>query len=302
MLRRISVCAFACNEAEKIRGSLSALLDGGLGPQDRIHVVVNGSSDATEDVAREIAVKDARVSVHVLAFGDKANAWNHYVHRIADAGAHHVFLDADVRPASGALTALREALEQHPEALAASALPRGGRRSPAWAHQVLANHGMPGNLYMLRHTTVARMRARRFFLPVGLVGDDTFLRWILLRNLDPNALESKERIRPAPSAFFEYDSFPIFSLTGLRALYRRHRRYSRRDMEMVLLTEHLAGKTLAALPRYISELYPRATITSALKGGRRLRQVFFLSSYAFARRNGGRIPRDDPWQTVFSTR
>jgi len=90
MLRRISVCAFACNEAEKIRGSLSALLDGGLGPQDRIHVVVNGSSDATEDVAREIAVKDARVSVHVLAFGDKANAWNHYVHRIADAGAHYV--------------------------------------------------------------------------------------------------------------------------------------------------------------------------------------------------------------------
>jgi len=277
-------------------------LDSGLDPDDRIHVVVNGSSDGTEVIAREIAARDERVSVHVLAFGDKANAWNHYVHRVADEGAHHVFMDGDVRPASGAIAALRGALDQHPEALAASALPRGGRRSPAWARQVLENHGMPGNLYMLRDATVARMRARRFFLPVGLVGDDTFLRWILLRDLDPCAEIRRERIRPAAAAFFEYDSFPIASLSGLRALYKRHRRYSRRDMEMVLLTEHLSGKTLAVLPRYISELYPKARLTSALRGGRRLRQVFFLSSYAFARRNGGRIPRDDPWQTVFSTR
>lgn len=302
MLRRISVCAFACNEAASIRDSLAALLDAGLGPDDRIHVVVNGSSDGTDAIARDVAARDGRISVHVLTFGDKSNAWNHYVHRIADEGAHHVFVDGDVRPGRGAVDALRATLHQHPQALAASALPRGGRRSPVWARQVLDNHGMPGNLYMLRDATVTRMRAQRFFLPVGLVGDDTFLRWILLRDLDPCAEIRKERIRPAASAFFEYDSFPIGSLSGLSALYKRHRRYSRRDMEMELLTEHLSGKNLAALPRYISQLYPNARLTSALRGGRRLRQVFFLSSYAFARRNGGRIPRDDPWETVFSTR
>jgi glycosyltransferase involved in cell wall biosynthesis len=302
MSRRISVCVFACNEAASIADSLAALMESGLGPEDQVHVVVNGSSDATDDIARNFAARDGRVSVHVLGFGDKANAWNHYVHRIADDGAHHVFMDGDVRPGSGAIGALCAALDDHADALAASALPRGGRRSPAWARQILENHGMPGNLYMLRDTTVARMRARRFFLPVGLVGDDTFLRWMLLRDLDPSSEIRKDRIRPAALACFEYDSFPVASFSGLRALYKRHRRYSRRDMEMELLTEHLAGKGLAALPRYISELYPNAKLTSALRGGRRLRQVFFLSSYAFARRNGGRIPRDDPWQTVFSTR
>ncbi len=302
MSPRISVCVFACNEADSIAASLSALLESNLGEDDRVHVVVNGSSDGTERIARQYAAGDKRISVHILAFGDKANAWNHYVHLIATPGDHHVFLDGDVRPAPGALDAMRRQFDAHPDALAASSLPKGGRMSPAWSRQILQHHGMPGNLYMLRDRTVARMREARFFLPVGLVGDDTFLRWILIRDLDPSAQPGKERIRPAPSAFFEYDSFPVASLSGLRALYKRHRRYSRRDMEMTLLTEHLSGRSLSALPRYISELYPKARLTTPLKGGRRLRQLFFLSSYAFARRNVGRIPREDPWNAVFSTR
>jgi glycosyltransferase involved in cell wall biosynthesis len=302
MSPRISVCVFAHNEAASIAASLSALVESGIAADDQIHVVVNGSSDGTEAIARAFAAGDSRVHVHVLAFGDKSNAWNHYVHRIAGEGGHHVFLDGDVRPARGSMDAMRLELDAHPEALAASSLPKGGRRSLAWSRQILEHHGMPGNLYMLRDRTVARMRDGRFFLPVGLVGDDTFLRWILLRDLDPSAQPRKERIRPAKAAFFEYDSFPVASPSGLRALYKRHRRYSRRDMEMTLLTEHLSGRSLSALPRYISELYPQARLTTALKGGRRLRQLFFLSSYAFARRHGGRIPRDDPWNAVFSTR
>lgn len=295
----VSVAVLAHNEAERIEGSLRALANAGLGPDDVVHVLVNGSTDATAEIVAGVAARDRRFHLHQLPYGDKSHTWNTYVYRIAAEDRRHVFLDGDVRPAARAIIELMSTLEQHPEALAASALPRGGRRSQSWAGKILAHHGLPGNLYALRETTVARLKAERFHLPVGFVGDDTMLRWILLRGLSPKATVDKHRIRPAPGAFFEYESFPLGSAAGLRALYKRQRRYSRRDLETALLIDRLSAQGYRGLPRYASELYHDAKLTSFRRAGLIPRQVFALATYLDARRAAGRIPASNPWATVF---
>lgn len=296
---RISAAVFAHNEAQEIEASLSALLAAGLGSDDRVHVLVNGSTDATLAIVERLAADEPRLVPHALAFGDKCNAWNTYVYTIADPADDHVFLDGDVRAQPGAVSALQATRAAHPEALAVSSLPTGGRRSPAWSARILADHGLPGNLYLLPGSTLAAMREARYFLPVGMVGDDTFLRWSLVRGLDAAAAPDKTRIRPAAEARFGYESFPLDSRAGLTALMKRHRRYARRDLEMQLLTAHVAAHGFAALPPYISDLYGAARPWTGLSGRWRLRTVLAADAYRHARRHRGRRPGGAPWEAVF---
>lgn len=299
MTTALSVAVFAHNEEERIKGSLEALCAAGLSNEDTVHVLVNGSSDGTEALVRHLAEGDRRIVPHVITFGDKSNAWNTYVYRIANTAAHHVFMDGDVRPSPGTLTAMQATLAANGQARAVSSLPEGGRQSAAWSQQILKNHGLPGNLYLLPAHTLTRLRTLQFHMPVGLVGDDTFLRWALVRDFDPNGPVDPNRIAPCQAARFRYQSFPIASTKGLQALLKRHRRYARRDLEMQLLTSHLIEHGIQAIPPYITDLYGKARPWTALKGRLRLRSVLAFDAYNFARARRGRRPADDPFHAVF---
>lgn len=264
----LSVAIFAHNEEAHIGAALAAVAAAGIGPRDRVTVLVNGTTDRTMERVEAVAAEEPRVRGVEIAFGDKANAWDVYVQHLAPEEAEaHVFIDGDVQVSHGSIALLRAALDAHPEALAASALPRGGRRAEDWAARVLENHGLPGNFYALRGSVVARMRGR-FWMPVGLIGDDTFLRNMLLRDLDPQAAPELARIRPVPGARFDYRSFPLTSLAGVRALWRRHRRYALREAQMHVLMRHLARTGIAGLPRRIDALYGAWSVWSDMRTAR----------------------------------
>jgi len=248
---RRSVVVFAHDEAAHIATALDCIDAAGLGGQDRVTVLVNGSRDATAEIVARRAAGDSRIRAEVIALGDKANAWDHYVQTIADPAVPvHIFIDGDVRVSPGAFALIDAALAQHPEARAASCLPRGGRQSDRWQARILRDHGLPGNFYALRGEVLRRMKGR-IWLPVGLIGDDTLLRWLVLRDLDPGAVPVAERIRPVPGAFFDYESFP-FSNPG--ALWRRHMRYALREVQVFALWKRLERDGIAGLPRRIGEV------------------------------------------------
>lgn len=251
-----SVAVFAHNEEAEIARSLRAVLRAGLGPEDRVTVLVNGSRDCTTAIAYDMAAADPRIAVEVIALGDKSNAWNLYAQRLAPLEAElHVFIDGDVRVSEGSFDLMAQALARHPEALAASAFPRGGRQSARWGERILRHHGLPGNFYALRGETLRSMRGRAW-LPVGLIGDDTLLRLLLLRDLDPQATPVPERIRPVEGAFFDYESFALSRPSDLRSLWRRQVRYTLREVQMHALWQRLEARGLAALPLRIDEVYP----------------------------------------------
>lgn len=250
-----SVVLFAHNEAVAIIGAINAVRQAGLRATDTLTVLINGSTDQTLALVQAEALRDPRIIPVNITLGDKANAWDVYVHRLGNPDADiHIFVDGDVRISHSALDQVEHTMQTHPDALAISTLPRGGRQAVTWAARIIANSGLPGNFYAIPGTVFRRLQGH-IWLPVGFMGDDSLLRWLLLRDLDPKAAPQPNRIKPCPQAFFDYDSFPRNSLTGLRRLWRRHVGYTRRELQVHLLSKLLVAQGIGAMPHRISEIY-----------------------------------------------
>jgi glycosyltransferase involved in cell wall biosynthesis len=252
----LSVCIFARNEERLLPQCAGSLDRAGLTADDRVFILVNGSTDETLSVARALAAADPRIAVCDLPVGDKANAWNDYVHRLAPPKATaHVFIDGDIAAGPGALTALNEALAQSPEAYAAAALPAAGRSRRRWARHLLLNRHLSGNLYALSDSAIAAFRQKRLRLPFGAKGEDGLIAYLLLTDLQGGDDDSHDqRIIVAENAVFEFDPLQP-NLRDLKIYARRLQRYSERHFQKELLYDRLKEKGVRAMPDAVSEIY-----------------------------------------------
>ena len=257
----LSVCIFARNEERLLPLCVGALDAAGLGVGDAVHILVNGCTDGTAATARALASADRRIIVHELPVGDKANAWNEYVHRLADPNAAaHVFIDGDVRASAGAVAALADALAAALESRAAAALPAAGRSRRGWARRLLTRPYLSGNLYALSAAAVAEFRRAELRLPFGAKGEDGLIAYLLLTDLKGGEDDSRsERIVTAEDATFEFDSLRA-SLRDLGIYRRRLRRYSERHFQKKILYRLLKNHGAAAMPDSIYEIYTRETL------------------------------------------
>ena len=167
-----SVAVFARNVATTLKPCLDSIAENCVGHPAAVHVLVNGSTDATEARAREFASVHAETRVHVLALGDKANAWNLYTHRFAEPATVHFYVDGDGLVSPGAFAQLANTLAEDRRRRAVGALPGTGRDRVGVSYRMQACGRVSGNLYALGGGFVADLRARHLQMPVGLVGED----------------------------------------------------------------------------------------------------------------------------------
>lgn len=259
----ISACIFARNEERRLPQCAGALDAAGLGANDQTHILVNGCTDNTIGTARMLATADERITVHELPVGDKANAWNEYVHRIADpAVPAHIFMDGDITASEGAITALRLALENAPEAYAAAALPAAGRSRRDWATLLLLNNYLSGNLYALSGAAIAAFRQKALRLPLGAKGEDGLISYLLLTDMKGGPDDShKNRITIAEEATFEFDSLQA-NWRDFKLYQRRLRRYSERHFQKQILYRRLKEKGVGAMPESIYDIYTEETLAN----------------------------------------
>lgn len=251
----LSACIFARNEERLLPSCVGSLDRAGLGATDHVYILVNGSSDNTLLVARTLAAADPRIRVHQLPVGDKANAWNEYVHRLAPPADMHVFLDGDITASFGALTALQDALAASPKSYAAAALPAAGRSRRQWARALMMNHYLSGNLYALSAVAVAAFRKKKLRLPFGAKGEDGLITYLLLTDLHGGENDRHDyRIAVAANATFEFEPLQA-NLRDLRLYHRRLRRYSERHFQKQILYRILKAEGVRAMPEAISEIY-----------------------------------------------
>lgn len=256
------IAVLAHNEEARIARCLASLLP--LAQGDRLHVIINGSTDRTADIARSIAARHDGVTVHDWAQGGKSRSWSRFVHDELDTVFPvHVFVDGDAEVVPGSIDALAAALLADPAAHAAAGVPGNGRRARLYRKSIRAERGLFGDLYALSGAFLARMRAAGIRLPDDCIGDDGLIG--ALAKIDLGALSDwrDARVATAIDARFLCDPVSLASPASWRLQYRRMINYSQRHFQNRLITGILESGGAAALPRRLAPLY-----ADAMKGWR----------------------------------
>lgn len=245
---RVSVVVMAHNEEARIGACLASL------PCDEpgiaVHVVVNGTTDRTAEIARSFA----GVTVHDWELGGKARSWNRIMLDTPGIDAEvFVFVDGDAEVLPGAIDALVEGLAV-PGANAASGLPANGRQAQAYRRSIVEQHGMFGDLYALSGDFVARLRASGIRLPDDLIGDDSLIGALAKTDLDHEDNWRDARVVPCPRAQFLCD--PVtFAPSQLKMQAARMRNYSLRHFQNRIVSAIMRGPGPSGLPSRMTALY-----------------------------------------------
>lgn len=186
-----ALVVFSSRESgELLHANLMALSEAvaASGARAEVVVLVNGNASLVDDLLARLreAPPPYAVSLWRIPFGDKANAWNQYVHAIWRGERLAFFID-------GYVTLPREAMPRLAAAVAAggdhvlggTGVPSVGREARALREQLLRDGGYHGNFCCLKGETVAAMRDRGLRLPVGLYRTDSLMGALLSFGLHP---------------------------------------------------------------------------------------------------------------------
>jgi glycosyltransferase involved in cell wall biosynthesis len=251
------VAIFAHNEARNIVACLDSLQAATSQPFE-CYVLANACTDPTEMLVREYSVTHPNVHLVSIALGDKANAWNVFVHDVAPRGVTcYFFIDGDVRATPGALDAMVQALTLQPQANGVSALPKSGRGVAAFQRDMLKDNGVAGNLYGLRGAFVERVREQAISMPIGTIGEDALIGAMLKWDLRGDTRWDNGRVVVAQEAGFEFDSVSPWLPHEWKKYFRRCVRYSIRGYQNKMLGRAIQPGGFESLPQQVRDLYTR---------------------------------------------
>jgi glycosyltransferase involved in cell wall biosynthesis len=265
-----TIAVFAHNERRLIRTALASIPAAAGGRPIRVVVLANGCSDDTSDRVRACTDLIADLTLVEIDLGDKANAWNTYIHEYLTTEAAsrtvvHFFTDGDVRLEPNALVHLAETFAAEPMLNAVGGLPTTGRNREVWRQRMLAGGSLAGNLYSLRDSFVRTVRERQLRMPIGLFGEDRFVSWMV--DTDFGTIDRRSAARRAfhLDAGFAFDSLSPWRIRDYRIFLRRQWRYARRGVQHDMLMPMILKGGLSAIPPHIEDVYRYGPIPSRLR-------------------------------------
>ncbi len=266
-----AIAVFAHNEAAHIVASLRSIVAATAQPQNIcLYVLNNGSRDNTGQIVREFMPEaGARLELIELSIGDKANAWNYFVHELGADATFFGFVDGDVTLAPRALDELQNRLQQTASAHIATGVPFSGRsREKQWA-QLEQGGGVQGNLYAAKADFIRALRLANVRMPIGFVREDGLVSAFAMFDLHPETgTWDTSRVAVAQKAGFIVPSLRWWSWSDIRLYWRRRIRYSVGHFEFQLLRPLILRQGLSAMPRDTSTLYSMGALpTLRWRGG-----------------------------------
>jgi glycosyltransferase involved in cell wall biosynthesis len=262
----VSIGILAHNEANEIGSLISDIADQSLLLDEsisfEIHVVANGCTDLTQQVAedslaaRQFERKNINTFVHNITRAGKSNAWNELVHFLASPKTDFIFLlDADIRLAGkanlqrilykliespSAFVAIDESVSDLSEKANKSIVERLILAASATAYDTRT--AICGQLYCANFDVL-----RRIWMPIGLPAEDGFLRAMILTS---NFTEDEQLDR---MIFVEGAQHIFESERRIRKVFRHNVRITIGVAINVLLFNHFRElrKTKQELGSYI---------------------------------------------------
>lgn len=177
-----AVAIFAARESAATLGRcIGAAVAACAGHRAAIDVMVNGNRALAAAMARLAWEGDAQVRIWNVDIGDKAHAWNAYLHRIWPGARPAVFIDGYTTLAPEVLAALCWRVAPGATRL----------RDP-----LLKTGGPHANVHAIGAAGMASLRHQGFRLPLGLYRTDSLIGAVLAFGLDSGL----QQPRPAPAA------------------------------------------------------------------------------------------------------
>lgn len=231
-----------------------------------IHVLVNGNPELAKNLAQKLSQTqsvieglDAQPTIRVwsIALGDKANAWNQYIHNIWANEEIAFFIDGYVRLNADAVELLGNAVANNDLALGGTGVPTVGRSAKAVRENLIINPGLHGNLCCIKGKTINQMRDQQIRLPIGLYRTDSLMGAILCYGLaHQNHVWDNHRIHVLPTASWQIDVAKWWRVRDINSFIKRYFRQVRGKLENAALKDHLSHRRCspAELPAHIQTL------------------------------------------------
>lgn len=227
-----------------------------------IDVLVNGNVPLAIALTNQLcsqprASNAATVRVWSVTVGDKANAWNQYIHHIWSGEDIAFFVDGYVRLNPDAVQLLGDAVAARADVRGGTGVPRMGRTAKSMRAQMSHEGGFHGNFCCIKACAIAQLRQRRIVLPFGLYRVDSLMGALLNFGLDPARNDwVTSRIFVHPDASWQTDPKHWWRTAHIQAQVKRIFRQSRGVLENLALRDHLHVRKQApeSLPATASEL------------------------------------------------
>lgn len=233
-----NVVMFAYNEAQNITDSINSVFQNVNGNLNAFYIIANGCTDNTAEVATSEKVRLSFDKLHIieLKVGDKCNAWNHYVHQLADEVDTHFFVDADVVFSAGCFGKLSEKLtSSKPRTVVIAGMPLSGRNADFYRSLVTERACFFGNLYGVKNSFLQRVREQKFYLPVGLNWIDSFLTKAVNTDLQFTPYNLPDRVTWLEDVGYSFASLSLLSKSDISLYFSRIGRYELGKLQEVYL-------------------------------------------------------------------
>jgi hypothetical protein len=250
-----SVSVYARNESATLAHCLRNIVRAVGERQAHITVMLNGVTDDSCEVAAAAARSSpVPIAIYAIAFGDKANALNQFIHRVRPEADVYFFVDGYAMVDPAAFAELEKCLKEYPAANGAAAVPSTGRSAAALRTRMLAEGGIHGSLFALRGRFLDRLTAKGLKLPIGLYYGDGYLNSLASHDLDSSSPWRPSLVPAAIRATWTMRPLSPFRWQDLKRQWNRMIRVRRGRFETAAIKKVIYPGGFQAMPAFSSTL------------------------------------------------
>lgn len=236
-----AVVIFAARESPDVLLKTLTMANQSCGSTAQIDVIVNGNRALSGEIAARISsphIADSEagtqnplsepqpcsvlINVWDIEFGDKANAWNQYIHSIWSGERLAFFLDGNVYLNPNSISELERITMDDGFALAGTGVPTQGRSAKAVRDELLEWGGLHGSFCCIKGRTLQEIKSRNIRLPLSLYRVDSLMGALLGLGLAPQGQDwQKEKIAVASKASWTIDRWSWTKLSDIQSQFKR---------------------------------------------------------------------------------